>query len=104
MSGSGGDLKEKKPDPMKNEIFRIECYVDGHTYIICTDDSPGSLDIETNRLVDVLYSWTNGCGPLDLEDVCGLLEAFCELRSEHEVWNILNSPRFSAGLEARDGQ
>lgn len=103
MGTSGGNLKKKKSVPMKNEIFRIECHIDGHTYIVVTDDDPKSLAIENNMMVDTLYGWTTGCGPLELEDVCTLLEAFCDLRSEHEVWKILNSPRFSAGLGACDG-
>ena len=81
---------------MEKAIFMVECHVDGHTYVISTDGSKESLDIESNKLVDTLYRWTGEEGPLSLEDVCDMLEVFCELKTEHEVKRILNAPRFSS--------
>lgn len=81
---------------MKKTLFEIECYTGGHTYIIKTDDSAGSLDIENNGLVDILYDWRCDEGPFDLEDVFDMLDAFCGLKSEFEVHKILNEPRFSS--------
>ena len=78
---------------MKPPIFIIECHTGGHTYIVSTDEE--SLDIENNKIVDTLYRWCSADGPLELEDVCDMLGAFCELRTEYEVNKILNEPRFS---------
>lgn len=81
---------------MRKTLFEIECYVDGHTYIIKADDSEKSLDIERNGLVDVLYRWSHGEGPLGIEDVGDILDAFHAMKSRHEINQLLNEPRFSS--------
>ena len=81
---------------MRKTLFEIECYTNGHTYIVKTDDSEGSLDIERNGLVDILYGWSTDDGPFELEDVCDMLDAFCKMKCEYEVHKILNEPRFSS--------
>lgn len=96
MGAGKPPVKLKSEPKMGKTLFEIECFTDGHTYIIRTDDSDKSLDLEKNGLVDILYRWSNDDGPLELEDVCDILDSFCGLKNEFEVHKILNEPRFSS--------
>ena len=96
MVSAVGNFNRKSEPEMKRTLFEIAMYIDGHVFIIKTDDSPESLDLDKNRLVDTLYEWTIGDGPLELEDVCELLDAFFRLKNEYEVHKILNEPRFAS--------
>lgn len=96
MVVAAGNFNRKSEPEMEKTLFEIAMYIDGHVFIIKTDDSPDSLDLEKNKLVDVLYEWSVGDGPLEIEDVCELLDTFYRLRSEYEVHKILNEPRFSS--------
>jgi len=82
---------------MKRTLFEVECHTKGHTYIIRVWDSHGPLDLNDSRLVDILYEWSTDDGPLELEDVCDILDSFCGVRDEYELYRTLNGPRFSSG-------
>jgi len=96
LNVAGISSTKKGASVVRKTLFEIECYVDGHTYIIKADDSEKSLDIERNGLVEVLYRWSHGDGPLDVDDVCDILDSFHAMKSRHEINQLINKPRFSS--------
>ena len=83
---------------MQDAEFFVEAQIGDHRFIILSDDSEHSRDIEANRLIDVLHSWTEEFSEegYTVDDMMEMLEALHGLHRLYDVDKVVNSPRFSS--------